>query len=696
MILVQQPEEAGLWRNPRWREGTPGVFALVIGVSNYLHLREDQNSMQMGSLHVSALTAFRFFEWLGSVYRLEGVPIASCRLLVSPTEDELAFEPRLADHNRIPNFDNCSDAILQWFNEMNLLTQQAAEASRSVFFFSGHGLEITEEMQVLLPQDYLRPPVMQYNRAIGTNNLRRGLKGLKVNRHFLFMDACRNDHDNLQQYDPIEGAPILNQPRGQCRNPHSLVPLFFSSAAGRESFQPRNPREGLSLFGSALLEGLSGTGPKLDCDEHRCVINLDPLLGYCKLRIPRIALDSFHQEVEQEVRLSGDYVQDPVTEVTPPRVPPVLGLRPDLPTIGPEDRFSNQPEVPPNWRPDDFRQAHDVFGSERVTDPFINARVFSYVTGTWLPKGDDFIIHAVRYTPNRRIYEVDFSLSQNHLPDSIYWLQLEDQQRTFGVIVPGVHQNVRFQLTLELSQNDVHPEVGHFTRVALNLAEGSEKPYATLARAWNAYRNATLTSATEIILSPESAQDLERVLFEKVEAPLGAAIAGLLLVKGQVWPRLHHWLRNVSFQFPWFADGAALRAEQMLRQHPSEPGARKEALEHLLQLDQRELPILAEVLGMTYSRLLEFADDSELLTGKTRDIMTRLVERYRSAISNARPGGLFTVWAGARNTLSPEMILRYHQHEKQQAKAKSLPNINEAPKVVEAKAEPEKYLEMGN
>jgi hypothetical protein len=694
MTLVEQHEEAGLWRNPSWIPGTPGVFALVIGVSDYLHLKKDQNSMQMGSLYVSALTAFRFFEWLGSLYRLEGVPLASCRLLVSPTAAELAYEPRLTVHSRLPDFDNCSAAIVQWFNEMNLLTPRVAEASRSVFFFSGHGLEITEEMQVLLPVDYLRPPVMQYNRAIGTNNLRRGLKGLKVNRHFLFMDACRNDHDNLQQYDPLEGAPILNQPRGAARNPRALVPLFFSSAAGRESFQPRDPKDGLSLFGSALLEGLRGTGPRLDCDEHRCLISLDPLLGYCKERIPRIAIDSFHEEIEQEVRLAGDYVQDPVTEVPPPSVPPpTLGSRPNPPGTGPDDRFTVQPPVPPNWRPDDFNQAHQVFGSERVTDPFLNARVFSYASGRWLERGNDFIIHAVRYTQSRRVYEVDFSLTDQHYSDSIYWLQLEDQERTFGVIVPGVRQNVRFELTLELSQGDVYPELGHFTRIALNLAEGSKKPYATLARAWNAYRNSTLDSATKIILSDVSAKDLERVLYEKVEAPLGAAIAGLLLVKAQVWPRLHHWLRNVAFQFPWFADGAALWAEQLLRERPESHEARVEALEHLLQLDQRELPLLAEVLAITYSRLLEFEDDPEFLTdNRKRDTMTRLVNRYRSAIGRARPGGLFTVWAGARNTLIPEIILRHYEPPK--AVRPKVSFVAEELNVVEAKQEPQKYLGM--
>lgn len=695
MTMLPKDGHPGVWHNPDRQPGTPGVFALVIGVSDYLYLREDQNSMHMGSLYVSALTAFQFFQWLASVYRLEGVPVASCRLLLAPTEAELAFEPRLAQHSLVPNFENCSEAIVHWFSDMEQLSPGVAEHSRSLFFYSGHGLEVTEEMQVLLPQDYLRPPVRQYNRAIGTNNLRRGLKALKVNRHFLFMDACRNDHDNLRQQDPLEGSLILNQVVGAARNPRCLVPLFFSSSAGTESFQPRDPKEGISLFGSALLEGLRGTGLKPNCDEQRCVINLDPLLGYCKQRIPLIAKQRFNQEVEQEVRLSGDYVQDPVTEVPiPPPPPPTLNLRPPPPPAAPEDRLPIRPDVPQNWRPSSFREAHSVFGSERVTEPFLDARVFSYSTEEWLHPGDDFKILAVRYSNNQQSYEVELSLDENYIKDSIYWLELSDPLRKFGVVMPTATQRIRFQLQMELSSHDGDGQPSHFTRVALSLSENSDAPYATLAKAWNAYREASVSAATAIMLSPQSEKDMEQVLRDKVESPLGAAIAGLLLVRGQVWHRLHNWLRNVARMFPWFADGCALWAEQLLRQYPSSPALRREALEHLLQLDDREIPLLAEVLAMTYSRLLEFADDSESIPkSQEREKLSRLVGRYRVAVANARSGGLFTVWAGAHEIVRPSMILRNYDAHQAQEQA----NVGDhAVEIVEEKKETEPFFEREN
>ena len=40
MTLVPVPDKPGLSKNPGWVEGSPGVFALVIGVSDYKHLPE--------------------------------------------------------------------------------------------------------------------------------------------------------------------------------------------------------------------------------------------------------------------------------------------------------------------------------------------------------------------------------------------------------------------------------------------------------------------------------------------------------------------------------------------------------------------------------------------------------------------------------------------------------------------------------
>jgi hypothetical protein len=230
MILSPVANTPGLWQNSDWSEGQPGLFAAVIGVSSYRYLDNGlepvANTFGLGQLAVSALTAYRFFEWLSSGYARHGTPLARCWMLLAPTPQELAFEHGIGQNALVPTLANCEDAIGQWYASMSNLPVGAAEASRSFFLFSGHGLEIFEDKQLLLPSDYLKPPLGSVNNALSTLNLAHGLKALRVPRHFLFVDACRNDHDSLSNYAPLEGKTVLNELKNSLNNPDCLVPLL--------------------------------------------------------------------------------------------------------------------------------------------------------------------------------------------------------------------------------------------------------------------------------------------------------------------------------------------------------------------------------------------------------------------------------------------------------------------------------------
>src|SRR5579871_1921079 len=232
-------EKAGVWINKDWTPGSPGTFAVIIGVSKYDHLDESQQAHHLGQLFVSATTAFSFFQWLEEGYRRTNCPMAMCWLLLSPTDDEIQFEPRLAANPCAPTFANCKTAIEHWWAEMSGLPQASAQKSRSIFFFSGHGVEVLEDRQVLLPRDYLRPPVSNENEALSTQNLSRGLKALRVPHHFFFLDACRNDYET--SIDVLEGSKILNEQKNRYNNPSCFVPLFYATAAGQQAWQPDNP-----------------------------------------------------------------------------------------------------------------------------------------------------------------------------------------------------------------------------------------------------------------------------------------------------------------------------------------------------------------------------------------------------------------------------------------------------------------------
>ena len=222
MRLTPSDAEPGLWVNPNWQEGTPGMFAVVIGVSHYLHLEGGETpadtldeawireARRLGQLQVSALTAFEFFCWLRQHYRLDSAPLARVWLLLSPTEKERAHTSDITKHLTLPTFDNCRKVLRFWHQAMQQLPLAAKKASRALFFFSGHGLEVHPEHQILLPCDYLAPPSPSCNDAISTQNLKLGLLALEVPYRFYFLDACRNDFTELRG-KRVTGAEILDE-----------------------------------------------------------------------------------------------------------------------------------------------------------------------------------------------------------------------------------------------------------------------------------------------------------------------------------------------------------------------------------------------------------------------------------------------------------------------------------------------------
>ena len=630
----------GAWQNPNWIPGTPGLFGLVIGVSNYPHLNPaDPTTLNMGSLAVSAVTAYSFLEWLDESYQLDGVPLAKCWFLAAPTAAEITTRPGVTEHLLVPDYDACNDSILEWFADMRRLPEATAEKSRSVFFFSGHGLEITLDIQVLLPSDYLRGEVPQYDRAIGVSNLRKGLKALKVPFHYFFLDACRSDHDNLKQQEPIEGYKILTQVRASASNPKCLVPLFYATAAGKQAFQPSDPAKGITLFGTALLEGLNarkGMRPEWVGDQE-CLIKLDPLLKHCRSRIPEIAKEEFNETIEQEVRLPADYTDETVCKIHRLKSGGLLSVETGRSNYR-ESLYATDREFTVPVRPKDFQQGHPIFGSETSTIPFVEqARV--YRDGNWVPAGPgDYTLSRVRYG-NSGEHEVVLSAGSK----STSWFEILDidKRQKIGVVLPADGQELKYEFEFDI-------EGGTFKRFACNLSRDNPPLYKMVAKAWNEYRNSGMEEALYFMLAPESAKNLEAVLSEKTKSPLSAAIATLLLVKSRHWERLHDWPRNLANWFPQLSDGCVLWAEQLL----VSGGDSAEALRYLLMLKDRRLPVLSPVLAMAYSRLREFQE--ELVPANP--YVDALIQRMRIPVLTTRSGGLFTVFIGEPDQISPAMV----------------------------------------
>lgn len=317
MALVCHPTISGLWIDPeRYQQGA-GTYAIVIGVSQYdpPTATTRQTRLALTPLAVSALTAFRFFEWLQDGYTHPAAPLSACWLLLSPTDAEITQEPRIAQVGSVPSYTRCRTALREWFEQMRCLPVGIQQQSRAIFFFSGHGIEQKTKQQLLLPSDYAHQQA--YDDAISTANLTLGLASLHVRQQFFFIDACRHTMASLRHLDLI-GQRIFPQPNPEAFNSERMSAIYYASATGSTAWQPHHPSSGISMFGQALLEGLMGEAAIHEDGASSIRVTIASLQRYMNQRVNTLLARQGAQQ-KQMIRLEGELGHDiTITEVPSP------------------------------------------------------------------------------------------------------------------------------------------------------------------------------------------------------------------------------------------------------------------------------------------------------------------------------------------------------------------------------------------
>lgn len=699
MNLQPDPAAPGLWVNPAWQEGMPGSFAVVIGASHYPHLdggiepADDQGqewiaeTRTLGQLYVSALTAKRFFDWLATDYRYAKAPIAKCWLLLSPTEAEIAHEPAIAEHVAEPTLANCTAALKAWRQSLRVLPTAAQHDSRAFFFFSGHGLQVHHGKHLLLPSSYLGGDEPSWDEAIGTTNLLYGLESLEIPDRFYFLDACRNDLPKLRAKRP-EGQRILTEDEAAAAFAGVRAgALLYATNATLQAWQPTDPGEGVSLFGQAVLEGLAGQ-PDIELlpENGRLAVVLTKLHGFTRARV--LELMKQHQSLAlQSVMLDGPRGEEStVTELAPealaalrpaPVQPPPIGGLPGLdPThrgpsgfgpagMAPPARSAAtrgldlrrmraeslvhatalEPELAHGAWARDFDVGHTIFGSERVTDLWQNDTRVTTLAGRKRLGADDIDLLSVAYDEAARVYRLDVTIA---VPDPLgYWVEAGggmEGEEPHGVVLPTDPAGpLTYRIEADIERLD-GPNL--YSRRLLRLdawiAPSTTGAAGDAARLWRTYATADVDAAVGAF---ETGQ-LRELVRQKLDSPLAATIAALVLLRAGRLDLLESWLRNLADWFQRLPDGAVLWAEQILRQEPDRKAAVAKATESLVRLVERGLPVTAEALSYaaTQTERLHRARDlipENLITG-----FDTLRERLDTALVCFRPGGLFTSYAG--------------------------------------------------
>jgi hypothetical protein len=97
----------------------------------------------------------------------------------------------------------------------------------------------------------------------------------------------------------------------------------------------------------------------------------------------------------------------------------------------------------------------------------------------------------------------------------------------------------------------------------------------------------------------------ERLLAEKIERPIAATVGAYSLLRTGALEALHDWTKNLYNWIEWLPDAVPILAEHRARQ-----GRHAEALEILVRLPERGLPMFTDGLSYALDRLRLYTRDS--------------------------------------------------------------------------------------
>jgi hypothetical protein len=696
MPLEPVAGEQGLWINTDRPPNGPGLHALIIGVSRYDHLNEGSapapETYGLGQLSVSALTAYRFFAWLRNGYALDGWPVARMRLLMSPlrngvgktTTDELeGCDSAICAHAPEATFDNCKRAIENWYADMEAL--QAPAKGRSLFLFSGHGMERRQNYQILLPSDYLRPPGRLMNNAISTPNLADALSYLaRVSSHVLLLDGCRNDIDKLRG---ASGAKILNDEQPIAVNPLFEKGALSATASGLRAYSPKSGS--LSLFGQALLDGLRNK-PEPVLDEapieltHKgpvAAIEINKLASYMKGRVAALikaAKESVVQVVRSEVASS-----DPGQPIELAEVP----LAPNIDELVVEEGFSldatrgaeAEPAPPPDaWfreryqaaqeavvaapgasRQEHINRFHAIFGSEAVTFPWLDKLQIIGLSGHQSSdhKAVEILSSAQAVkTPQLHRLQIRFRVA-THDPVGHVMAIENERGRRFCCVLPSDIDRRIFQLEIDVEDSD-------YINFATYLSPQNDGAAGLIAAAWEQLRARDPLAAAqrlEVSYMPETLtqafREGEETLRLKLRAPLAAVVTTVLLLKGNQFDRMHDWARNLANWFPTIPDGVVLWTEQCRRMAARTPLDPELIPWFVRELSRRSLPFTAYGFGLAADLVSDTVRGRLKTDDATRTVARALASRLDAVAPYFRDIGLFCTFAGFPAEWNPALVL---------------------------------------
>lgn len=661
MALTPVLDQPGLWRDAAWAPGMPGVYAVIAGVSHYAHLpggggAQPPDTFGLDQLFCSANTAASLFEWLRTRFQVDGMPVVWCRLLLAPTNSERdAFQAAGLTHYAPPTYDKLNQAIQGWCAGLPVKPADA-RASRTLFFFSGHGVKSNWAPQ-LLPADYLDPsqgaPLLQ--RCIGTKEMREWMETTPAGEHLALIDACSNDFSPLSSRGATGyGIFPVAAPNGAIpRSAATLVAASPNTVAYQLDGAPH------TVFGQAVLEALDGL-----VQPPAATLVFSSLADYVEPRVNAI-LRQAGAAVQQSVRpkVDGDrnFIVTKVPAAPAGAVVANAGLE-ALPVTRSATRGRGSAVRPPPAAPalrsvarsisvgalrGSRAEAHDRFGHEYASRIWEEGgvRVFSLQDGQPL-RDDALTLIDVARTDDSSTVHVDVDLP-THEGGVLLVLEGEEfvQRERLGMALPTDSNGtvpVRVTLGIGRAGPGADPKIhGMTARLGRPGADNAHYQYL-----WELSRIAETHGVAQAAEQADPRR-LEKAVQLKMSAESAAIASALLLARAGQLAKVQDWPCNIMTRFPWLPDGAVVWAEALLdaqRRGAFPPhGGKPPAAESLAQLLERGVPFFADALDLAdrQARMLLRAADGA--TARQLRTLSAAIQRIFEVVV---PAGDFIVVPG--------------------------------------------------
>ena len=306
----------------------PGLHVLLAGVSAYPHLPGGDGPTApkpfgMKQLSCAALSILRLYEWIVARQACFPVPLATVRVVCSPSSKEIAVAPQLANFGlRARRADFVSD-VKAWRKDA-----RGNQQNMTLFYFAGHGVQRKLDDAVLLLEDFADPADGPLSKTATIDHIFNGMApppgGTVANRQLYFVDCCRIEPDEFRDLEWMNVPDVWDVELGGVDDRHA--PVFYAGIPGSKVYgRPAQQ----TLFNDALLRCLDGLGADATEDNSGNVEWVVDVHSLNAALVDQInALNNLHR-TDQVVALSGLVRNMPIHRLdAAPKVPVQLFVNP--------------------------------------------------------------------------------------------------------------------------------------------------------------------------------------------------------------------------------------------------------------------------------------------------------------------------------------------------------------------------------